>query len=252
MILNCFHRSHLTHALSVCDVYINCYFRKSLEHCKHVLVEFPVSTSAAVTKDLYTLANQKGVVLHEENIALLTPGFLSLKEQITEVKAKIVSGEISLSGSYNGWVEDFNKSGGPFCVNISLIESLYELIGEDIEVTNGKLDINDEGFTAQANLTSSKCSQLSLTVKRTKEKCKREKQMKFILENGQVIEETPYKPPTTSSPQQNNKPGLFMQDFLLYMDEIQGIKPFTYETRRSIRCMELADNIHHLMGLSPN
>lgn len=61
------------------------------------------------------------------------------------------------SGSYNGWVEDFDKSGGPFCVNISLVQSLYELVANDITVTNGTLDVTDEGYTAVANLTSSKC-----------------------------------------------------------------------------------------------
>lgn len=39
-----------------------------------------------------------GVVLHEENIALLTPGFLSMKEQLQNVKSPMVKGELNLTG----------------------------------------------------------------------------------------------------------------------------------------------------------
>ena len=35
-------------------------FRKALLHGKHVLVEFPVATSAAATKELFSLAKEKG------------------------------------------------------------------------------------------------------------------------------------------------------------------------------------------------
>lgn len=51
--------------------------------------------------------------------------------------------------------------------------------------------------------------ELSVTVRRSKEKVKREKKMKFILEDGTLLEETPYKPPSQSGPQQSNKPGMF-------------------------------------------
>ena len=36
------------------------FLRKALLHGKHVLVEFPVATSATVTKELYALADEKG------------------------------------------------------------------------------------------------------------------------------------------------------------------------------------------------
>lgn len=59
--------------------------------------------------------------------------------------------------NYNGWVEDFERSGGPFCVNVSLIQTLYDLLGNDLQATEGQLEVNDAGFTATAKLTCSKC-----------------------------------------------------------------------------------------------
>lgn len=60
-------------------------------------------------------------------------------------------------GSYNGWVEDFEKSGGPFCVNVSILQTLYELIGNDLEATGGQLEVTDAGFIAVGKLSCSKC-----------------------------------------------------------------------------------------------
>ena len=51
------------HILSVLTFDIPSFFfflRKALLHGKHVLVEFPVATSATVTKELFALADEKG------------------------------------------------------------------------------------------------------------------------------------------------------------------------------------------------
>ncbi|KAH3729715.1 hypothetical protein DPMN_055693, partial [Dreissena polymorpha] len=132
--------------------------RNALKHGKHVLVEYPVATNALATRELFELAEQKGVILHEENIALLTTGFQSMRDKLAAVSQPIVKGEIKLNGSYNGWVEDFMKSGGPFCVNVTLIQSVYELLGKTrLQATGGQLDVSDEEFTATAELSCDIC-----------------------------------------------------------------------------------------------
>lgn len=225
--------------------------RKALKSNKHVLVEFPVTSSAPATTELYTLAKQKELVLHEENIALITPGFLTMKDKLQQLSSPIVKGELTLSGNYNGWVEDFEKSGGPFCVNVSLIQSMYELLGSDVTATGGQLDITEEGFKAVAKLSCSKCRDLTVTLKRSKERTKREKTMTFTLEDGTVITDTPdNSTPPTSGPQQlPKKPGLFMQDFLLFMDKVHGMSTGSEDIARSLHCIKVADDVHKFMGL---
>ncbi|XP_045197789.2 biliverdin reductase A-like [Mercenaria mercenaria] len=226
--------------------------RKAFGCGKHVLVEFPVCTSASVTAELSHLAEEKGLVLHEENIALLTPGFLALKEKLLNARSPLVKGEIHLTGSYNGWVEDFEKSGGPFCVNVSLIQTLYELVGNDLHATGGQLEVTDTGFVATAKLACSKCRDLTLTIRRTKERSKREKQTKFILVDGTVLDDTPgvTPPPVEGMSQPPKKPGLFMQDFLQFVDKVKGLRENTTDTARTLHCVQVADDIHRFMGLN--
>ena len=77
----------------------------------------------------------------------------------TEKYLYILHGHVFVmcTGSYNGWTEDFERSGGPFCVNVSLIQTLYKLFGDDIKATGGSLDRNEKGFTAVAKLSTEKC-----------------------------------------------------------------------------------------------
>lgn len=40
-----------------------------------------------------------------------------------------------------------------------------------------------------------------------------------------------------------------MQDFLLFIDEVKGVKQCSYETTRTKQCMEIADTLHDKMGM---
>ena len=61
------------------------------------------------------------------------------------------------TGTYNGWIEDFDKSGGPFCANVTLLQTLYEILGADLKATGGQIEKTDTEFTATANLSCAKC-----------------------------------------------------------------------------------------------
>uniref|UniRef100_A0A8C1ZIC7 Biliverdin reductase A n=1 Tax=Cyprinus carpio TaxID=7962 RepID=A0A8C1ZIC7_CYPCA len=58
------------------------HIRQFLEAGKHVCVEYPVTLSYTSAVDMWNLAQQKGLVLHEEHIELLTPDFKQLKKDI--------------------------------------------------------------------------------------------------------------------------------------------------------------------------
>ncbi|XP_052810167.1 biliverdin reductase A-like [Mya arenaria] len=225
--------------------------RRALEHGKHVLVEFPVATSARVTEELYTLAEQKGLILHEENIALLTPSFRFLNERLQAIELPITSAEIHFTGSYNGWTEDFEKSGGPFCANVSLLQTIYVLLGNcSLTATGGQLQVNDDGFLATAKLSCEKCKDITITIKRTREKSARSKEIKFVIADGTVVKDTPDKPPPTPpSSQAPRKPGLFMEDWLKFVAAVRETGDHAAGAARTRHCIRVADALHAFMGL---
>ncbi|WAR07934.1 BIEA-like protein [Mya arenaria] len=210
--------------------------RRALEHGKHVLVEFPVATSSRVTEELYTLAEQKGLILHEENIALLTPSFRFLNERLQAIELPITSAEIHFTGSYNGWTEDFEKSGGPFCANVSLLQTMYVLLGNcSLTATGGQLQVNDDGFLATAKLSCEKC---------------KSKEIKFVIADGTVVKDTPDKPPPTPpSSQAPRKPGLFMEDWLKFVAAVRETGDHAAGAARTRHCIRVADALHAFMGL---
>ncbi|MGH0145965.1 UNVERIFIED_CONTAM: hypothetical protein FKN15_012934 [Acipenser sinensis] len=75
------------------------YIRKFLDAGKHVCVEYPMSLSVAVARELWELADKKGKILHEEHIEILTADYKQLKKE--------VSGKEILEGT-------LHFTGGPF------------------------------------------------------------------------------------------------------------------------------------------
>ena len=101
-----------------------------------------------------------------------------MTEVSTLARKELISmwtGSYPFPGNYNGWAEDFKKSGGPFCTSVSMIQTLYKLLGEDIKAVGGTLEENEKGFTAVAKLTCSKCrcAILILTQKGANHDCSR-------------------------------------------------------------------------------
>ncbi|KAK3588482.1 hypothetical protein CHS0354_012891 [Potamilus streckersoni] len=173
--------------------------RKALDNGKNVLVEYPVTISVAAAKELYQLAEQKDLVLHEENIALLSPAFEALEKKLKTLPP-VTKAELCLTANYNGWSEDFSKSGLPFIGGISHIQLMYKLFG-DLTPTGGRLEVTDKGFTAVGELTTkSKCA-VVLTISRFKERVTREKILKFYFEDGTELVDGPEggPPPKTDS-----------------------------------------------------
>ena len=111
--------------------------RAALEAGKHVVCEKPMTTSEAQTKELFTLAREKGRFLMEAEKMLFLPAIL-------EVKRRIEGGELgqmymaelshSFPASYNGWMFDREAGGGPLLSSgiyaVQLLDWLFGAIQE--------------------------------------------------------------------------------------------------------------------------
>uniref|UniRef100_A0A2C9M6L0 Gfo/Idh/MocA-like oxidoreductase N-terminal domain-containing protein n=1 Tax=Biomphalaria glabrata TaxID=6526 RepID=A0A2C9M6L0_BIOGL len=176
------------------------YVRRGLENGKHVLVEYPVALSSDTAKQLYQLADEKG------------------------------------TGSYNGWLEDFDKSGLPFVTGISSIQSVLSLFG-DAKVIGGKLDQAENSYTAHADLEA-QGKPMSITLSRFKSnEMGRQKRTIYEFEDGEVLD-------SDKLEQKMSKPGLFMRDMENFYAAILAGKLPEEQKKISILSLEIAEKIH--------
>ncbi|KAL8579580.1 hypothetical protein ACOMHN_025533 [Nucella lapillus] len=220
------------------------YIRQSLESGKHVLVEYPVALAAAVARQFYSLAANKGLILHEENIGLLTESHMKLKEMTALRKLK--TGTNSLTGTFNGWVEKLPQSGKPFLSNIAALQTFYDLFG-DMRAVNATLDISDAGLKFCGEF-SPKSGNQKLYVKgeRSKEPVKRVGQTYVEFEDGEVFDSSAVK---AAAPPGPKKPGtgLFMQDLNIFEAKIRGERSVDSDVAMSVRCIEIAEEANALL-----
>ncbi|XP_060080221.1 biliverdin reductase A-like [Ylistrum balloti] len=215
--------------------------RKSLQHGKHVLVEFPLALSVQSAKEFYQLASQKGLILHQENIALLN----NFKDKLAGA-GKWTRGMIFLTGKLGGWIGNMEKSGRPFIANISLIETVYHLVGE-VKVIGGQFTTLEKGYKAVAELETQDGREVTVSLTRLAE-AKRQKQVYFEMEDGNKIEYVPEAPKAQSTQGEGPKPvGLFMRDFLLFINEVKTGMNNEVDINRTLRSMEIAEDIHTLI-----
>ncbi|KAJ8315130.1 hypothetical protein KUTeg_007280 [Tegillarca granosa] len=121
--------------------------RQGLENNKHVLVEYPLAMSSSVAKELYQIAENKGgLILHEENIALLN----SFKDELA-AGGRWIKADINLMTGFHSKVCDPIATEKPFIANVSLIETVYHLCG-NVKVIGGEYVSSDSGFQAVAKL----------------------------------------------------------------------------------------------------
>lgn len=98
------------------------YAKLALEAGKHVLCEKPFTLDAAQARELFALAREKGLFLMEMQKCVFLPVIQRLKELIREGElGRIVMADFSssFSSSYNSWLFDAEKGGGPLYSNAS-------------------------------------------------------------------------------------------------------------------------------------
>lgn len=124
--------------------------KAALEMGKHVVCEKPCTTSAAQTRELYTLAREKGLFFMEAEKMLFLPAMLAVKERIEGgFLGDIHMAELSHSfpASYNGWMFDEAAGGGPLLSSgIYAVQLMHWLFGKitDIRGRASKLDTGVE------------------------------------------------------------------------------------------------------------
>ncbi|XP_046378635.2 biliverdin reductase A-like [Haliotis rufescens] len=232
--------------------------QKALNHNKHVLVEYPVAASPQTARQLYSLAAEKGLVLHEENIALLTEAHSRLKEKVATSTSRLKSGEIMLRGNYNGWIEDFSRSGLPFTTNVAVIQTVIAVFGK-VTATHADMQTTEKGFVATGDVQTEAGSVIRLMSERYKEKVPRVKTLRFEFEDGSVFDTEGDKPPQSTpgpgetpktAPGQGNqkKKGLFMQDLVLFLEKLQGQRPKSEGSELSVDALEVAVGLNSLIA----
>ena len=108
---------------------------------KHVICEKPCTTTEIQTRQLFSLAKEKGLVLMEAQKMLFLPAVLAVKEAISSGKlgsVRMAEFNHSFYGSYNNWMYDASLGGGPLLSSgIYVIELLQFLFGCCVESIDG-------------------------------------------------------------------------------------------------------------------
>ncbi|KAK3567879.1 hypothetical protein QTP86_027326 [Hemibagrus guttatus] len=209
------------------------YIRRFLEAGKHVCVEYPMVLSYNVATDLMDQAKQKGLVLHEEHIELVTPSFKQLKKDVAG--KQLEEGSLHFTG---GPI----RSGSGFLAfsGIARLTWLVDLFGE-LSVKAAAMEEEPEK------------KRLKMTVQLL---TKEQKPLTWIEEHaegltrGRSIHLRFSTCTMTELPVGIQEPvGLFMQDMVLFGSKLQGSMPpeqLQAETRRILHCLKLAEEIRKL------
>ena len=90
--------------------------KAALQKGKHVICEKPCTTSETETRELFSLAREKGLFFMEAQKMLFLPAVQALKNRIESGSLgdiRMVELSSSFAASYNGWMFDKSAGGGP-------------------------------------------------------------------------------------------------------------------------------------------
>ena len=96
------------------------YARMALEHGKHVVCEKPVTLTPEDAHSLFALAREKGLFIMEMQKCVFLPVMQELKRLIQEGalgKIRMADFSSSFDATYNAWMFDPEKGGGPLYGN---------------------------------------------------------------------------------------------------------------------------------------
>lgn len=116
------------------------YCKRALQAGKHVLCEIPFVLSASQARELFELAENKGLVLLEASKTAHCPGFMHL---VTLVKSGVIGDVVDVKASLSKMVSpptrelDPTQAGGSMTEHAPLtLMALIKLLGRDIADTN--------------------------------------------------------------------------------------------------------------------
>ncbi|XP_068604936.1 biliverdin reductase A isoform X1 [Brachionichthys hirsutus] len=208
--------------------------RTFLQAGKHVCVEYPMCLSYRAAVELLDLAQEKGVILHEEHIELLSGGYIELKRQ--------VEGKTLCEGTLHFTGKPLKPGFGfPAFAGLARLTWLVDLFGE-LSATAATLEENSSKdyskMTAQLRTSGSR----SLTwIEERGPGLPRAKSINLRFDSCTLTE----MPPAPSGPV-----GLFMQDLVLFSSKILGqvsLEELQRERTRVLHCLKLAETIQQLV-----
>ncbi|XP_071348219.1 biliverdin reductase A [Trachinotus anak] len=206
--------------------------RTFLQAGKHVCVEYPMTMSHKAAVELWDLAQEKGLILHEEHIELLTEDYKQLKR---EVEGKTLQeGALHFTG---GTLKP--GFGFPAFSGIARLTWLVELFGE-LSVTTATMEGDSGNYSKMtAELRTSDNRPLTWIEERGPG-LPRAKNINFQFESGTL---------TQIPPVPRGAVGLFMQDLIHFSAKLAGqVGPedLQRERVRILHCLELAERIRQL------
>uniref|UniRef100_UPI0037E8946B biliverdin reductase A n=1 Tax=Semicossyphus pulcher TaxID=241346 RepID=UPI0037E8946B len=209
------------------------YIRTFLQAGKHVCVEYPMTVDHKAAVELWNIAEEKGVILHEEHIELLSEDYKNLKR---EVQGKALqNGTLHFTGGPL-------KAGSGFAAfsGISRLTWLVELFGT-LSVTAATMEedstINYSKMTAR--LLTSDNRPLTWIEERGPD-INRAKKIHFKFDTCTL---------TQIPPTPKGAVGLFMQDLIHFsaklVDQVSK-EELQKEKIRIFHCLKLAESIQQL------
>ncbi|XP_028919388.1 biliverdin reductase A isoform X1 [Ornithorhynchus anatinus] len=208
--------------------------RQFLEAGKHVLVEYPMALSHVAAQELWKLAEQKGKILHEEHIELLTEEYISLKKEVSG--KELVKGTLHFTAG----PLDEERFGFPSFSGISRLSWLVDLFGE-LSLVSATMEEQKDKKYLKMTADLKTADQRPLTwIEEKGPDLKREKHIKFSFTSG-CLENLPAAP--------GGNVGIFMKDQNLFAQKVLGQvseDDLTAEKRRVLHCLEIAAEIQKL------
>ena len=126
--------------------------KAALANGKHVVCEKPCTTSEADTRELFRLAEEKGLFLMEAEKMLFLPAVQELKQSLYDGKlgqVHMVRLSHSFPATYNGWMFDNAAGGGTLLSSgIYAVQLILHLFGQ-IKTLQGSFDRDETGAEHQ-------------------------------------------------------------------------------------------------------
>lgn len=209
------------------------YVRTFLQAGKHVCVEYPMTLNYKAAVELWDLAQEKGVILHEEHIELMTEEYRQLKK---EVEGKILK-EGALHFTGGSLKPGF---GLPAFSGISRLTWLVELYGE-LSVTAASMEEDSGNNYSKLTVGLRTADNRPLTwIEERGPGLSRAKKVNFCFDSCTVTEIPPVP---------RGHVGLFMQDLIRFSAKLGGQvsqEELQREKSRILHCLQLADKIQEL------
>ncbi|KAG8014386.1 Biliverdin reductase A [Nibea albiflora] len=223
------------HVVFICteNVFHEDSIRTFLHAGKHVCVEYPMAMNYKDAVELWDLAQEKGVILHEEHIELLTEEYKALKREV-EGKS-LQDGTLHFTG---GPLKP--GFGFPSFTGIARLTWLVELFGE-LSATAATMeeDSSNNYSKMTAKLLTSDNRPLTWIEERGPG-LPRAKNINFHFDSCTI---------TQMPPAARGAVGIFMQDMINFSAKLAGqVSPeeVQREKIRILLCLKLAERIQEL------